>query len=270
MPALRFLLVLLILLNLLALAAANGWLGQSTPRGEPERITNQINPQSLILDQQDPAASDAAAPTPLPVPLATLPPEPLPAPGSTGSGAVSAVSDNVEAPAEEATPVPASAAASPASPPMAVPTNPVCWSYTGLSEDDSARYLASLQAAGDDVSVSRLITDPAGNWWVHIAPAADRASAERRATSLRASGVSDLFIVRDEGPNLHAISLGQFRTEASANQHLADLRARRITDAIVMPRRPAVYEIRLTGAQAVVEAVAQLADLPGEPVPCAP
>ena len=44
MPATRFIVVILLLLNLLAFAAIQGWLGGSAPRGEPERLSNQLNP----------------------------------------------------------------------------------------------------------------------------------------------------------------------------------------------------------------------------------
>ena len=49
MPATRFIVVILLLLNLLAFAAIQGWLGGSRPRGEPERLSNQLNPQAIVI-----------------------------------------------------------------------------------------------------------------------------------------------------------------------------------------------------------------------------
>ena len=81
MPRLRLLIILLVLFNLLALAAWRGWLGEGDTRGEPERITNQLRPERIKLLSQAELAADAAtsvdaAPAELTAPAA--PPEPAP------------------------------------------------------------------------------------------------------------------------------------------------------------------------------------------------
>ncbi len=55
MTTLRFLLILLLVLNALAFAAVQGWLSGATPRGEAERLGNQLNPERIQL------ATDTAA-----------------------------------------------------------------------------------------------------------------------------------------------------------------------------------------------------------------
>lgn len=52
MSVARSLLVILVLLNLLALASGQGWLGTSAMPGEPERLTNQIRPDLILLSPQ--------------------------------------------------------------------------------------------------------------------------------------------------------------------------------------------------------------------------
>lgn len=46
---LRFILILLLVLNALLFAAISGWLGESTPKGEPERLDNQLNADRIAL-----------------------------------------------------------------------------------------------------------------------------------------------------------------------------------------------------------------------------
>ncbi len=89
--------------------------------------------------------------------------------------------------------------------------------------------------------------EPASGWWVRIPPAASRAAADQRAAELRQSGINDLFVVRENGPDQSAISLGLFRTEAAARQHLIDLQRRRVNDASVTRRTPATYRVELRG-----------------------
>ena len=56
---LRVLLILLLVLNLLALAAGRGWLGVAPSRGEPERLSNQLHPERIVLHAELPAAMQA-------------------------------------------------------------------------------------------------------------------------------------------------------------------------------------------------------------------
>lgn len=253
MPVTRFLLILLVLLNLLALAAARGWLGESAQRGEPERLTNQINPQAISLRQ---------ALTPL---AQTRVAEPEIATMQRESGPTEAVVTDTEPtppPSAPAQTSPAIADATPSadpepervvieSPPVPPEPNPpaaremACIVYDGLGEQQAATLGRSAAAVRPDVQINRRMTETASNWWVHIPAPANRIVAEDRAATLRASGISDLFIVRDEGPHKNAISLGMFRTESSAKQHLSDLRARRVTDARIIARKPAVFGLEL-------------------------
>lgn len=273
MPITRFLLILLVVLNLLALAATRGWLGESVQRGEPERLTNQINPQAISLrpreEQKQPAAIDSAHSTPQrnAAPLEKAPPvtEPIAPPNSpvqdlpeAEAPASGMASDDVVAETVEITPIPE---AEPAPPPA--PLEMACTVYQGLGEQQAATLARSAVAIRPQMETNQRITEAASNWWVHIPAPANRSVAEDRVATLRASGISDLFIVRDEGPHKNAISLGMFRTENSAQQHLSDLRARRVTDARIIARKPAVFALELRGASTdLAEVIAHLKDNP--------
>lgn len=64
MTTLRFLIILLLVLNALAFSVVRGWLGGELPAGEASRIASQLDPERIRL------AGEAAAP-PLPVTTAT-------------------------------------------------------------------------------------------------------------------------------------------------------------------------------------------------------
>lgn len=269
MPITRFLLILLLLANLLALAANLGLVGENAQRGEPERLTNQINPQALVLQASAPperhaaspvadagGASQAApqtAPTPTPAPEPTAAPSPTPMATPEPTDAAQAAPTPAETPPPAPPPVP-----TPAMPAVQpVPEALGCMRFDGLGEQQAASLARAALEVQPALQTTRRMTEPPGNWWVHIPAPASRSIAEDRVASLRSSGITDLFIVRDEGPHKNAISLGMFRTEAGANQHLANLRARRVTDARIIARKPAIYRLDIRGARSAIDSASR-------------
>ena len=106
MTTLRFLIILLLVLNALAFSALRGWLGSAPPAGEPGRIASQLNPERIRLAREvapPPAMPDAAGQglaATLPVPEATalaLPPAGAPLPGATVPEATASVPPSPEA-----------------------------------------------------------------------------------------------------------------------------------------------------------------------------
>lgn len=248
MTTLRFLIILLVLLNLLAFAAVKGWLGFEPPRGEPERITNQLHPERIRMIGE-PAASrtPAQAPAPPSEPTAALP-TPIVAEADTPADAVAP------------TPVPA-----PAPAPVA---DTICVYWSGLNASDADRLTALLVAAGTDPRQSSV--EATSSWWVRIPPQGSREAAERRVRELRAQGVTDLFIVQDPGPNQFAISLGLFKTEASSNQHLAQLRAKGVRGAGVATRGSVEYRVDVSAEPNQLEATLANEPLASRRAPCPP
>ncbi|HRQ47650.1 MAG TPA: SPOR domain-containing protein, partial [Rhodocyclaceae bacterium] len=140
----------------------------------------------------------------------------------------------------------------------------VCIAYAGLDETDAKTLERIGRDLSPDIRTSLQMIDPPSAWWVRIPPAASRQAAERKVTELRGLGITDLFIVREPGPNQNAISLGLFRTESSARQHLADLETRRVRGAEIAARNPAVYQIEVAGPASVLTLLAErlASDLP--------
>jgi hypothetical protein len=87
-------------------------------------------------------------------------------------------------------------------------------------------------------------------WWVFMPPQGNKANADKKTEELTRLGVTDYFVVADEGPNRWAISLGVFRTEEAARNYLAAMSNRGVKTARVGERETKVqktmFQIRNT------------------------
>jgi hypothetical protein len=92
--------------------------------------------------------------------------------------------------------------------------------------------LAPLELAA---RLSRTETAAASSYLVIIPPISRRADLNLRVDELKRAGVTDQFVISD-GELRNGISLGFFKNEESANRHLADLKAKGVSDAVVSPK----------------------------------
>lgn len=130
------------------------------------------------------------------------------------------------------------AAAAPAADevPAVDPAAKVCLAWDNLPAADADRLLTLAGSRFPAFAVNRR-TDggDSGGWWIYIPPQATKAEAERKAGELRQLGVIDYFIIQD-GPNRFAISLGVFSGEKGGQDRLAELKAKGVRSARLMPR----------------------------------
>ena len=269
MTILRFLLILLLILNALAFAAIGGWLGGEPATGEAARIATQLHPERIRLTNETGAtglAPAAEASLPAATALASTPSVAETAPMAT------AATDTIdeapaEAPAEVATaaaamdtalppPAPTPDTAPPLEPtavepppaepavvPAPSPAPPaLCHAWGDLSASEADRLTQRLRRIGITAARSRSETPEA--WWVRIPPQRNRSEAERRVVELNLLGVSDTFIVQESGPNQNAVSLGLFKTENRARILLGQLRAKGVENAGIEPRMATSYRIQ--------------------------
>lgn len=237
MPNLRLLLILLLALNLLAFAAIRGWLGSADHEGEPERISNQLNPERIrLLRELPPPAAHASPAATAASPAADEAVAQAPTVAQVPDAPDGASADGGQAPSPgDAPPAPRAPAGPPSAPAAAAaPATAQCFAWGGLSEAEAAQLLAALRREG--VEGRRGAHDIPVSWWVRIAPEGGLEGAQERSRALRALGIGDSYIVQDDGPSKHAISLGLFKTEAGAQRMVEDLRARGLLDAGVEPR----------------------------------
>lgn len=71
---------------------------------------------------------------------------------------------------------------------------------------------------------------------VYIPPQGSKENADKKAAELRRRGIEDFFVVQDNSPMRWAISLGVFKTEDAAKNHLANLNAQGVRTARIGPR----------------------------------
>lgn len=216
MASLRVAVLVLALANLFALAVWKGWLGGGVSHGEPERLSNQLNPEKIRL------VSEARAPVVAPVspPVAA---EPAPV-------------DKAGAPVP---PVPA--------PPVADAAPPACVAFGGLSAEQAAELSARIAKAGTGFKLSESRAGTPSSWWVFIPSQGSKDGADRKAAEVRRLGVDDLFIVQDAGAAQYAISLGLFKSEAAATRHLSLLREKGVRSAQIATRGAGALRIEVRG-----------------------
>jgi hypothetical protein len=101
------------------------------------------------------------------------------------------------------------------------PLSTVCVEWGTFSADDAARAATALAKLDLGNKLSR--RDIGETYWVNIPPQISRADVEKKADEVRKLGIADFYVVQDTGPMQFAISLGVFKTEEAANNHLAQL-----------------------------------------------
>jgi len=218
MASLRVAVIALVFANLLALAIWKGWLGGSVSHGEPERLSNQLNPEKirLVVEQPRPVAQPVVPP----VPLAESEPPSVPV-------------------AEAGVP------AAPAPVPAAAP--PACVAFGGLSSEQAAELSARIAKAGTGFRIAESRVGAPSSWWVHIPSQGSKEGAERKAAELRSLGVADMFIVQDAGQNQYAISLGLFKSEVAAGRQLEALKGRGVRSAQIATRGAGALRVEVRG-----------------------
>ena len=212
---LKFVFWILLALNALMFAYAHGYLGSDKgDEREPARVKNQLEParMKMLTAQQAQAAAAAGAPA-------------------------------------------ASAEAAPATPAAPAGTAPVvaanaCTEVGPLSASDERRFdtrLAKLDL-GEHQTRSTVPFQEVTSRLVYIPGQGSKEAADRKAAELRALGITNFFIISGDSPYKWGISLGLFKSEASAQSMLANLNKQGVHTARIAPRGPvsnrAVYQFR--------------------------
>lgn len=218
MAPLRIIVIVLIFANLLALAIWKGWLGGGPAHGEPERLSNQLNPDKIRLVTE--------APLPLARP-AVVPQPPVDA---------STVEEKVEAPAP-VSPVPVPEAVAPQA----------CVVFAGLSTDQVRELSARIARAGTGFTLAESRSEAPSSWWVHVPSQGSKDASDKKAAELRRLGVDDLFIMQEAGPNQFAISLGLYKNEQAATRHLEALKDKGVRSAQIVTRGAGTVRLQVKG-----------------------
>ena len=142
------------------------------------------------------------------------------------------------------------------------PLSAVCVEWGAFGAEDAARAAAAL--AKIDLGNRLSQRDSGDSYWVYIPPLKSRADAEKKSNEVRGLGITDFFVVQEAGPAQFAISLGVFKTEEAANNHLAQLRSKGVRSAIVGPYSVAVttFVIREPGDAVTMKLAEMKAEFP--------
>ncbi|MDB5963137.1 MAG: hypothetical protein JWP59_4431 [Massilia sp.] len=144
----------------------------------------------------------------------------------------------VPAPAAPAAPPPAVAEAAPTAAELA-PVAPVaCLEIGTFGAPEGRRFETRLASLKLGESMKRLASggaDPS-SYIVYIPSQGSKEGADKKAGELKNLGVSNFFIMNDSSPMKYAISLGVFKSEASAQTLLASLVKQGVHSARVAPR----------------------------------
>jgi hypothetical protein len=190
MPIARAAAILLLFANLIFFAWTREYAGSPGDSSEPERLTAQLSPAKIRIVAANKRDAD------------------------------SSTAESVQ-PAETGTPAPTT------NPPgeEKAATAPVAESCREVSElplDQAEKLKTAIAASAATVAVTLKPLTEVQSYWLRIPPLRNRDEAEKKAAEIKKLGVSDFYVVQDEGPNLNAISLGLFHNEQAA----AELRNR--------------------------------------------
>ncbi len=138
-------------------------------------------------------------------------------------------SEAVQSAPEIASSVPSAVSAA-VSAPIAAPVL-TCYEWGDFFGSNLVRASNALKKFQLGNKLSQRGIDKNIDFWVYIAPLKDKAAVNEKLAQLKARGITDYFVVQDEGEWLNAISLGVFKTRESAQNFLEGLRAKDIRTA---------------------------------------
>ena len=181
------------------------WASLTTSKSEAERLAKQLNVNKIKI-----IGATKKAPTP---PPATTTPT---------AAAASAATPTPPVPAPSTTVTQKSAM-----PARLVPCTEV-GEFTG---DAAAKFERRIAKLVSDDHMVRQISQKVATYMVYMPPQGSRAAADKKAQELKDLGVTQFFIIKDDPKMRWGISLGVFKSQASAKRHLANLQKRGVRTA---------------------------------------
>jgi hypothetical protein len=243
---LRTLVVLLLLSNLAFFGWMHGWLTPIVgidPAGErePQRLKAQVQPQTIRVLGQAPAAAEPPA-----APAVAAPAEP---PAANATAAASIPGDPA---ASAVLALNTAAAATPD-----IPQGVVCLEAGPFTAADVPRLEAALREALPTGTWTLAARERPAQWLAYLGRFNDRDSLRARADELRDQNVR--FEELRGAPELEpGISLGRFDREADAREELRRLTLRGVRGGRVVsiaPSAPASYRLRIEQADGLLMAM---------------
>jgi hypothetical protein len=177
-----------------------------------------------------------------------------------------AAASTVAASMAAASSVPASAPVVAQAAPVVAQAAPACMEWGELFGDELKRATDALSAFNLNDRLTRRQVERTVGFWVYLPPQRSRAEVNRRIEELKQAGVTEYFVMQNEGKWHNAVSLGLFKTEEAAHHFLASVEARGVKSARLGPRAgklsATVFEFREPDANLAAKLTALARDFP--------
>jgi len=149
---------------------------------------------------------------------------------------------------------------------LTAPPDEACRAFGDFDREQATRITAMLRGKHAELRfIERVLGEPAAHW-VFLPPFANKKAAEERVAKLKKSGMTEMFVMTEDGANLHAISLGVFKSEQAARDYLKTLKKKGVSDARIAPRQSAESRVLLE-VRGPVAVLAGLQQTMGSEVP---
>jgi hypothetical protein len=214
---------LLLIANGALFAMQRGYLGATaSARHEPQRLTQQLQPQTLSILPPDsvklakPAAAVAPVAQLAPPDSAEAKPEALPLASSNAS----ADSRQAAKPAPKAQTI-------------------ACIEIGNFNTVEARKFEAQLAVLNLAARPLAREVHEAGSYMVYIPSQEDKDGAERRSAELGRLGIQDFYVMPESQPNpalRWSISLGVFKTEEAAKAYVGQLIPKGVRSARIIAR----------------------------------
>lgn len=120
-----------------------------------------------------------------------------------------------------------------------------CTEVGNFSMPDARRFEAQVAALalGDRQSRRNVQVPETSSFVVYIPAPATKEATDKKVAELRQLGITNYFVIQDNPSLRGAISLGVFKTEVAAQNHLANLNTRGVHSARIFARKIAVGKL---------------------------
>ena len=133
------------------------------------------------------------------------------------------------------------------------------WGSFGAGELKPAQ--AALEALKLGTRLTLRDVPVQGSFWVYIPPLSSKAEVDRKIAELKSQGVQEYYAMEGQRPMKNAISLGIFKTEEAANNHLEELKQKGVRSALVGSREHRVTQTAFLVREPDIALTATLAEL---------
>ena len=134
----------------------------------------------------------------------------------------------------------------------------LCKAFSGLSADAAKTVQSTISSSAPNAQVAVITSRESTSYWVHIPSQANKSGADKKVAELKDMGVSESFIISDDGPNKWAVSLGLFKSREMADNYLQKLVKQGVRSARIEVRDKGADKVRLE-ISAPAEALGTLA-----------